>query len=69
MFNTKNPCLPIVTNPLKACSAALVNVLSFINLLLTKNNWLDLFERAIAGFPITPVTFISSNSYSTGNKF
>ena len=60
MFNIKNPYFPIVNNPLNACSAALVKVLSLIYLLLTKNIWFPLFERAITGLPITPVTFISS---------
>ena len=32
----------------------------FTYLLLTKNIWLLLFERAISGFPTTPVTLISS---------
>ena len=38
MFNTKNPYFPGNNIPLKACSAALVSVLSFIYLLFTKNN-------------------------------
>ena len=56
MFKIKNPCFPIVTSPLKPCSAAPVSVLSFINLLFTKNNWFERFEREIIGLPITPVT-------------
>ena len=59
-FNITNPYFPIVIIPLKACSAALVKVLSFTYLLLTKNIWLALLEREIIGFPTTPVTFISS---------
>ena len=59
-FNITNPNFPIVIKPLYACSVAAVNVLSFIYLLFTKNNWFDLFDLAISGFPITPVTVISS---------
>ena len=60
IFKTKKPYFPIVIKPLYPCSAALVSVLSFTYLLFTKNNWFERFERAITGFPITPVTVMSS---------
>ena len=60
IFNTTNPYFPIGIKPLYACSVAAVNILSFIYLLFTKNNWFDLFDLAISGFPITPVISISS---------
>ena len=60
IFNTKNPCFPIVTNPLKACSAAPDKALSLTNLLFTKNNWLLLLDLEITGLPITPLTIMSS---------
>ena len=60
IFNTKNPNFPIGNIPLYALSVADDNALSFIYLLLTKNIWYALFERAISGFPTTPVICISS---------
>ena len=59
---TKNANFPIGSIPLNACSTADDNVLSFIYLLFTKNIWLDLFDLAIVGFPITPFIFIYSYS-------
>ena len=56
IFKIKNPYLPMVINPLNACSAAAVNPLSFIYLLFTKNSWLERLEREISGFPTTPFT-------------
>ena len=65
MFNTTKPNFPIGIKPLYACSVAAVKALSFMYLLFTKNNWFDLFDLAISGFPITPVIFISSYLYDT----
>ena len=65
-LSIKNENLPIGIIPLYACSAAAVKVLSLTYLSFIKNIWFDLFERAIAGFPITPFIFIYSYSYSIG---
>ena len=66
MSKITNPNFPIGIKPLKACSVAAETVLSFMYLLLTKNNWLERFDLAISGFPITPEILISSYWYSTG---
>ena len=60
IFKITNPYFPIGINPLKACSVADDNTLSFIYLLFTKNNWLLLLDLEITGLPITPLTIMSS---------
>jgi len=60
IFKIENAYFPIVSSPLNPFSIAPDNVLSFTNLLFTKNNWFDLFDLAISGFPITPEICMSS---------
>ena len=60
IFKTKKQNFPNGNIPLYALSAAADKDLSFINLLFTKNIWYALFERAISGFPTTPLMCMSS---------